>query len=110
MTEQRVRFRDVKPYDIVDSLDELRGPRGGSVILPVTVYWSGPYDAFDFADKDDRVLVYSAVLSNGRREEISEFVNRDLLLEEWPYLTIDSRVVDLWTSKFPEIAARGRDL
>lgn len=108
MTEQRVRFRDIKPYEIVDSLDELAGPAEGPVTLPVDVYWSGPFDTFDVADKDDRVLIYSATLSNGRRHQIAEFVNRDLLIQEWPYLTIDSRVVDLWTGRFPELAARGR--
>lgn len=109
MTEQRVRFQDVKPYEIVDSLDDLAGPTEGSVTLPVTVYWSGPFDTFDVADKDDRVLVYSAALSNGQRDDIARFVNRDLLIQEWPFLTIDSRVVDLWAGRFPELAARGRD-
>ena len=109
MTEQRVRFRDVKPYEIVDSLDELRGPAEGLVILPVTVYWSGPFDTFDVADRDERVLVYSAALSNGQRDDIARFVNRDLLIQESPFLTIDSRVVYLWAGRFPELAARGRD-
>lgn len=33
MTEKRIRFRDIKPYDIVDSLDDRRGPAHG-VITP----------------------------------------------------------------------------
>jgi hypothetical protein len=109
MTEQRVRFRDVKPYEIVDDLDELRGPTTGTVTLPVDVYWSGPFDTFDVGDEDDRALVYQAALSNGRREHIRSFVNRDLLIQDWPRLALDPRVVDLWTRGFPEIAARGRE-
>lgn len=108
MTEQRVRFRDVKPYEIVDSLDDLAGPTEGTVTLPVDVYWSGLRSTFDVADERQRRVVYKAALSNGRREHIATFVNRDLLLELWPYLALDSRVVDLWTGRFPEIAARGR--
>lgn len=109
MSEQRVRFRDIKPYEVVDSLDDLQGPRAGTVTLPVTVHWSGPFDTFDVADRDDRLLIYSAVLSNGQRGEIATLVNRDLLLEAWPYLTIDPRVVDLWAGRFPEVAARPRE-
>ena len=110
MTVQRVRFRDVKPYEVVDSLDDLQGARAGAVTLPVTIHWSGPFDTFDVSDRDDRLLIYSAVLSNGQRDEIASLVNRDLLLQEWPYLTIDSRVVDLWAHRFPEVAARPREM
>lgn len=109
MVERRVRFRDIKPYEVVDSLDELQGPPHGAVTLPVDVYWSGPFVVFDVDDEDDRALVYQAALSNGRRDHIIEFVNRDLLIEVWPRLALDSRVFDLWAQRFPEIAARGRE-
>ncbi|MGQ4532199.1 transcriptional regulator [Dermabacteraceae bacterium P13138] len=108
MVEQRIRFRDVKPYDCVDSLDELRGPGAGVVTLPVTVYWSGPCDSFDVSTDWERAIVYQAALTNGTRERIVEFVNRDLLIKDWPRLALDKRVVELWEGRFPELAARGR--
>lgn len=108
MTEQRVRFQDAKPYEIVDSLDDLRGPTRGPLKLPVTLWWSGPHDTFEASDPEDRAMAYSAVLSNARRDEIGTYVNRDLLIKDWPRLTIDRRVVDLWSQAFPELAARGR--
>ena len=36
----RVFFRDVKPYAIVDRLDQLRGPAGGTVELSHSVLWA----------------------------------------------------------------------
>lgn len=110
VAEQRVRFRDVKPYEIVDSLDELAGPAIGTITLPVDVYWSGLRDTFDVNDERQRRVAYQAALSNGRRDHIVRFVNRDLLVQTWPLLALDSRVADLWADRFPEIAARGRVL
>ncbi|MBV7411775.1 transcriptional regulator [Dermabacteraceae bacterium TAE3-ERU27] len=109
MTEQRIRFRDIKPYDCVDSLDELRGPGAGVVTLPVTVYWSGASSTFDLSKERERASVYQAALANGTRERIAEFVNRDLLIKDWPRLALDRRVVEMWEGKFPELAARGRE-
>ncbi len=37
--EGRVFFRDVKPYAIVDDLDQLRGPGRGQVGGPRSVWW-----------------------------------------------------------------------
>lgn len=105
MTRKRIRFRDIKPYEVVDSLDDLQGPTHGEVTLPVTVYWSGIRSTFNIENWRDRIIVYSAALSNGRREDIIEFVDRDRLFEAWPYLALDDRVIDLWRGKFPEIAA-----
>lgn len=109
MSEKRVRFRDVKPYEIVDSLDDLQGPADGEVTLPVDVYWSGSRDTFDVSDERERSVVYQAALSNGRRGHIIEFVNRELLIKDWPRLALDPRVFALWTEQFPELAARGRE-
>lgn len=81
MTEHMIRFRDVKPYDIVDSLDDLQGLISGEVTLPVDVYWSGLRDTFDIANPRQRRVVYQAALANGRCEHLVEFVNRELLLE-----------------------------
>lgn len=109
VSEQRVRFRDIKPYETVDSLDDLRGPAEGAITLPVDVYWSGLRDTFDVTNPRQRRVAYQAALSNGRRDHIIEFVNRELLLEAWPRLALDARVVELWSQRFPEIAARGQE-
>ena len=109
MGEQRIRFRDLKPYERVDALEDLQGPDSGAVTLPVTVYWSGRRDTFDVGDPRDRRTVYQAALSNGRRDHIEHLVNRELLVQDWPRLALERRIVDLWTQAFPELAARGRE-
>jgi len=38
--EQRVFFRDVKPYEIPDDLSTLQGPTGGEVVLSHSVLWA----------------------------------------------------------------------
>lgn len=107
MTEQRIRFRDVKPYERVDALEDLRGPATGEVTLPVEVYWSGTRSTFDVGNSRERRVVYQAALSNGMREDIVALVNRELLVQDWHRLALDRRIVDLWVERFPELAALG---
>lgn len=104
MFTSHVRFRDVKPYETVDSLVDLQGPAHGTVTLPLRVFWSGERRSFDLDDASQRAQVYRAVLSNGRREHLIAFLHRDRLVEDWPGLALDSRIVDLWVSRHPELA------
>lgn len=39
-SDDRVFFRDIKPYAMVDNLNQLRGPTGGAVELPHSVLWA----------------------------------------------------------------------
>ena len=109
MTDQRVRFRDVKPYEIVDSLDELQGPISGVITPPVDVYWSGLRRDFDVADDRQRRRLYQATLSHGRHEHLTAFLNRDYLLRDWVHLSLDERIVELWTERFPEFKLGSRN-
>ncbi|ANP26692.1 hypothetical protein DAD186_01330 [Dermabacter vaginalis] len=106
--EKRVRFRDVKPFEVADSLEELRGPSEGLLTPPVDVHWSGLRTTFDVSNERQRRRLYQAVLSNGRQEHLTAFLNRDLLLHDWPTLTLDTRIVDSWARRFPEIEQRRR--
>lgn len=109
MTKQRVRFRDLKPYSTVDSLDELAGPGDGTVALPRSIFWSKPSNTFDIGSPRERAQAYSALLTNGRPPQLREFVNRQLLIEDWPKLRLDQRIVDLWTVRHPELAGVKRE-
>ncbi|MHB1173266.1 MAG: hypothetical protein ACYCZY_12420 [Lacisediminihabitans sp.] len=40
--DTRVFYRDIKPYDAPERLDDLRGPRSGRIELPLNVYWGSP--------------------------------------------------------------------
>lgn len=66
-------------------LAELHGPGHGVVVLPVHLTWHG-YREFDVSERDRRLLLYSIVISKGRRNDLARFVNPARLREDWPEL------------------------
>lgn len=66
-------------------LAELHGPVAGVVVLPVHLTWHG-YREFDISERDRRLLLYSIVISKGRRNDLARFVNPSWLREDWPQL------------------------
>lgn len=99
---QRARFRDLKPYDVVASLDELRGPARGPISLPRWVRWQADGDV-DVDDPGGLRMAYQALLSEGTAEVQARLLNKQLLITVWPSLSLDSRVRDLWESRFLEL-------
>ncbi|GAA2242918.1 transcriptional regulator [Herbiconiux moechotypicola] len=102
--DARVFYRDIKPYDAPRELDDLRGPNGGVVSLPVTVYW-GPEHYFDLDNESDVIEAYQATLREGRASDQIALLNRELLVEVWPELLLPVRVRRLWEVRFPELTA-----
>jgi hypothetical protein len=96
--EQRYRSR------LPVTLDELVGPDRGMVPLPSHVAWSG-LTAFDVDRPPLRVSMYHIVLTEGLREDLATYINRGLLVREWPVLRMMvGRVIrDVWESVFPEL-------
>lgn len=99
----RVFFRDVKPYAIVDDLDQLCGPAGGVVELSHSVLWApgGPY--VDLDEPGGRGLAYRAVLAEGTVEDLVQVLNRAQLIAAWPELLLPRRVREMWEARFPEL-------
>lgn len=111
MSEERTQPGDLHesriPYVVPDSLDQLTGPRTGTVELGVPINWS-PKRSYDLADLDDRVSLYTTVISEASTiADLSRFLNKDLLIELWPRLRLPRYCVRRWHSKFPELAALG---
>lgn len=103
----RVFFRDVKPYAIVDDLDQLHGPAGGVVELSHSVLWApgGPY--VDLDEPGGTALAYQAVLAEGNVADLEEVLHRDRLIAVWSDLMLDRRVREMWESRFPELQPAG---
>lgn len=99
----RVFLRDVKPYAIVEDLDQLNGPAGGVVELSHSVRWApgGPY--VDLDEPGGRALAYRAVLAEGTVEDLERILNRDQLVEAWPGLLLPRRVREMWQARFAEL-------
>ena len=100
----RVRFQDVKPHDVPASLDDLRGPRDGELVLPHHIHW-GPRREVNLSREGDVLTAYQATISEGMVADQVTILNRSLLLELWPELILSNRVRNLWESRFPELAA-----
>lgn len=101
--ETRIRFRDVKPYFLPDSLDELYGPSEGIVLLPQSVYWQADRFNIDLSKLGKIEMVYQNVLAEGLLEDICRFVNADHLRRVWHRLRLDRRLRSMWEERFPEL-------
>ncbi|MFI2762787.1 hypothetical protein ACH5A3_28580 [Streptomyces echinatus] len=101
----REKFRRRLP----ESLDELHGPTQGVVELPLHMAWSG-MTSYDMTKPRQRMGLYRTVLHEGLRDDLPEYLNRDLLLQLWPVLrTLVGRTVRaVWEDAFPQLATRTR--
>jgi hypothetical protein len=101
--DDRIFFRDVKPYEAPDSLDELQGPRGGIVELPHSVLWAPGDGRVDLDEPGGLGLAYRAVIAEGTVADQVKVLSRDRLTEAWGELMLPRRVRQLWEGRFPEL-------
>lgn len=86
------------------SLDDLTGPDHGTVQLPLHIAWSG-LTAFEVDRPPLRASMYHIVLTEGLREDLPAYLNRQLLVEQWPLLRtiLSTPICSAWESAFPEL-------
>ncbi|ANW22630.1 hypothetical protein [Streptomyces clavuligerus] len=87
------------------ALDDLDGPRHGNVALPLHVVWSG-LRTFDLDRPRSRMSLYRTVLAEGQRDDVTAYLDADLLTGLWPVLrTLIPRAArDAWENAFPRLA------
>lgn len=96
------------PYVVPDSLDDLKGPASGVVSLPPELRPT-PANRYDLDVLGSAISFYAHVISEARRvEDLTRYLNRDLLLQVWPYLVLPRYCFPKWHARFPELAAAGR--
>lgn len=100
--EAHVLYQDVIPYETPSSLDALRGPVGGVVILPRTVYW-GPDPTADLDTRSGLHKAYRNLIREGTREVQEALLNKVLLRQVWPDLALPQRCRAQWESLFPDL-------
>jgi hypothetical protein len=99
----RVRYADMRPYLLPETLDELAGPDSGVIRLPVTLDWSEQH-VYDLNDDADRRLMYERVIREAMDVgTLRTFLNRELLTRVWPRLFLPARVKLAWESRFPAL-------
>ncbi|PLS30177.1 transcriptional regulator [Bifidobacterium margollesii] len=104
-TTPRVRLRDIKPYRLPGSLDELRGPAHGRIRLRHAVRWAPGDGIVDLDEPGGVRMAYQALIAEGGETDQREGINAGLLVGSWPDLNLDPRVRRLWEERFPELAA-----
>jgi hypothetical protein len=87
------------------TLDDLTGPDHGTVQLPLHVAWSGQ-TAFNLDLPKPCMHMYRIVLAEGQRADVAFYLNRDLLVGQWPVLRnlVGRTVRTVWETAFPELA------
>ncbi|MFF3373514.1 hypothetical protein ACFYXF_11260 [Streptomyces sp. NPDC002680] len=87
-----------------DALEDLAGPAHGRVDLPLHVAWSG-LRTYDLDKSRQCMSLYRIVLAEGQGDDIVSFLNRDLLLAQWPRMRtmISRHVRGVWEEAFPEL-------
>jgi len=100
--EARVLYQDVIPYETPRSLDALRGPAAGVVILPRSVYW-GPDPSANLDTRSGLHKAYRNLIREGTGELQEALLNADLLRRVWPGLALPHRCRALWESRFPDL-------
>jgi hypothetical protein len=96
----QARYRNRLPQ----SLDDLAGPVSGMVRLPLRVAWSG-LTAFDLSRPKPRMSLYPVVLAEGLRSDLTTYLNKELLIEQWPVLRclINRNIRAIWEMAFPDL-------
>ncbi|MDW4911035.1 hypothetical protein RB628_38420 [Streptomyces sp. ADMS] len=104
--ETRVRYAEIRPYTVPETLDELVGPTDGVVVLPTALDWT-PKSAYDLSDDVDLRMLYETVIREAMHvEELRQFLDRVLLSAVWQRLWLPPRVRLMWEGRFPELARR----
>ena len=91
---------------VVTDLSSLQGPSGGAVELPLRLYWSGPSPVFDLSEPYLTRWLYQIVLREASRpEDLTSYLDRDMLIALWPRLRLPRGVRQAWEERHPQLRA-----
>ncbi len=97
-------YGDRRPYVVAETLAELHGPTGGTVMLPRHLDWSG-HAEYDLDRSARLASKYKVVLTEASIVEgLSTWLDADLLRRLWPTLWLPSQLRQRWEDTFPELA------
>jgi len=102
VSQARYESRPGRRTVVVADLTDLRGTTKGTVELPLWLFWSCPDRAFDLDDRDMQLWLYQTVLREaGRHEDLTEYLDREMLIGLWPDLYLPKPVRQAWEERHP---------
>ncbi|MGH3803578.1 MAG: hypothetical protein ACRDTD_26305 [Pseudonocardiaceae bacterium] len=98
-----MRYADVRPYVVPDSLGELTGPASGVMELPTHLAWSG-LRVYDLGDEQQLGLLYETVSRESMDiADVDRYLNEAVLGRVWRRLWLSARVRRAWEQRFPSL-------
>jgi hypothetical protein len=89
---------------VIVDLADLRGPVGGTVELPIWLFWH-PSRTFDLDDPAIRRWFYQIVLREASRPaDLTTYLNGEILVKLWPDLHLPKGVRRAWEEQHPSLA------
>jgi hypothetical protein len=102
VNQARYPSRPGRAVLVAADLADLQGPGGGTVELPLRLFWSAPDRRFDLSDPDELRSMYEKVLREAiRAEDLTGFLNGSTLLAVWPDLFLPRDVRRAWEDRHP---------
>ncbi|MFI1203455.1 hypothetical protein ACH4VR_29165 [Streptomyces sp. NPDC020883] len=94
--------------EVVSSLDSLDGPALGPIQVPQAFTSTPLADVVMVDDPRHCALLYQRVLLRGNSTMQRQVLNRERLIELWPYLAKDlpSALARVWQERFPDLKNR----
>jgi len=90
---------------VATELADLTGPTGGTVELPIWLFWF-PDRTFDLDDPATLRWMYQTVLREASRpEDLTAFLNGETLVALWPELFLPKGVRQAWEDRHPVLRA-----
>ncbi|HEY1915068.1 MAG TPA: hypothetical protein VGH27_05770 [Streptosporangiaceae bacterium] len=93
---------------VVADLASLRGPSGGTVVLPGRLFWSPAGRRWDLDDPDMVLAMYETVLQEAvSAEELASYLNVAQLIAAWQHLFLPKGVRQAWEEHHLVLRALG---
>jgi hypothetical protein len=93
---------------VVADLASLRGPAGGTVELPLRLFWSSADRRFDLDSPSTRRLLYQTVLREASRpSDLTNYLDHGILISLWPSLRLPAGVRRAWEELHPALRSSG---
>jgi hypothetical protein len=93
---------------VVTDLASLRGPAHGTIELPLRLFWSSADRRFDLDSPSTRRWLYQTVLREAARpSDLTDYLNRGILISVWPDLRLPAGVRRAWEELHPVLRSSG---